>query len=90
MRFLKDVPSIPDELLTARDEGRVVFFCGSGVSRARSGLPDFFELTQQVVNALRVPDEHPARKILNQVQEIKEQTGVSGPSLSRWQIVNLS
>jgi len=26
MRFLKDGPSIPDDLLIARDEGRVVFF----------------------------------------------------------------
>ena len=42
MRFVANGPSIPDELLTARDEGRVMFFCGAGVSRAYAGLPDFF------------------------------------------------
>ncbi len=34
MRFLENGPSIPDELLLARDQGRVVFFCGAGVSRS--------------------------------------------------------
>jgi hypothetical protein len=29
VRFVADGPSIPDELLVARDEGRVVFFCGA-------------------------------------------------------------
>jgi hypothetical protein len=37
LRFLAEGPSIPDELLVARDEGRVVFFCGAGVSRAARG-----------------------------------------------------
>ena len=35
MRFIANGPSIPDELLTARDDGRVIFFCGAGVSRPR-------------------------------------------------------
>ncbi len=56
MRFLSDGPSIPDELLVARDEGRVIFFCGAGVSRARVGLTDFFGLAQKVVDALGVTD----------------------------------
>src|SRR5688572_29693341 len=46
MRFAADGPDIPDDLLIARDEGRVVFFCGAGVSRARARLPSFFELAQ--------------------------------------------
>lgn len=78
MRFFRDGPSIPDKLLTARDEGRVVFYCGSGVSRACAKLPDFFELAQQVVKALGVPKNHSACLILQQVQNINELTGVSG------------
>lgn len=35
LRFLPEGPSIPDELLVARDEGRVVSFCGAGC-RARN------------------------------------------------------
>ena len=54
MRFFADGPSIPDELLTARDQDRVVFFCGAGVSRAKANLPDFFGLARQVTEALGV------------------------------------
>ena len=46
MRFLVDGLDVPEELLTARDEGRVVFFCGAGVSRARANLPDFYGLAE--------------------------------------------
>ncbi|PHR56295.1 MAG: hypothetical protein COA43_14140 [Robiginitomaculum sp.] len=57
MRFAKNGPNIPDELLSARDEGRVIFFCGAGVSLAKAGLPDFYGLTKQVIADLKVqPD----------------------------------
>ena len=46
-RFLAAGLSIPDEVLVARDEGRVTFFCGAGVSRARARLADFFGLAEQ-------------------------------------------
>ncbi len=49
MRFFENGPSIPDELLIARDEGRVVFFCGAGVSKARAKLLDFFRLVEKVI-----------------------------------------
>ena len=78
MRFLKDSPSIPDALLIARDEGRVVFFCGAGVSRARAGLPDFFGLADDVIRKLGVPSDNPACKILYEARKIDERTGVSG------------
>jgi hypothetical protein len=78
MRFLKDSPSIPDALLIARDEGRVVFFCGAGVSRARAGLSDFFGLADDVIRKLGVPTDNPACKILNEAREIDKRTGVSG------------
>jgi hypothetical protein len=29
MRFLENGPNIPDELLLARDQDRVMFFCGA-------------------------------------------------------------
>lgn len=78
MRFLKDSPTIPDALLIARDEGRVVFFCGAGVSRARAGLSDFFGLADDVIHKLGVPKDNPACKILNEAREIDKRTGVSG------------
>lgn len=78
MRFFENDPSIPDELLTARDEGRVVFLCGAGVSRARAGLSDFFGLAENVIQRLGVSAESPARKILNEAREIYKRTGVDG------------
>ena len=41
MGFKENDPDIPGELLLALDEGRVVFFCGAGVSRAKIRLSDF-------------------------------------------------
>lgn len=78
MQFIKNGPSIPGELLIARDEGRVVFFCGAGVSRARARLPDFFGLADSVTQALGVPADNPVRKILKEASEIDRRTGVSG------------
>lgn len=57
MRFIADGPSIPDELLVARDEGNVIFFCGAGVSRARAGLDGFFGLAEKVAERLGIPEE---------------------------------
>lgn len=54
MRFLPDGPSIPDRLLTARDDGQVVFLCGAGVSMPCQ-LPSFKTLTEHVLRRLRVP-----------------------------------
>lgn len=78
MRFVDLGPDIPDELLLALDEGRVVFFCGAGVSRAKAELPDFFGLADQVLGTLGVPDDSPAVKILTEAREIEARTGVPG------------
>jgi hypothetical protein len=60
VRFLAEGPDIPDELLVARDEGKVLFFCGSGVSIARAHLPGFLGLANRVMEELRaLPDSAP-------------------------------
>jgi len=78
MRFLANGPSIPDELLVARDEGRVVFFCGAGVSCAFAGLPGFFGLAQNIIKTLGVTADDPARRIIQEAQEIERRTRISG------------
>jgi hypothetical protein len=78
MRFIENGPSIPDDLLLARDEGRVLFFCGAGVSRAKANLADFFGLTGLVLDKLRVPPDHTTRKVLDEAKEIDSRTGASG------------
>ena len=47
MQFVTNGPDIPDALLQAHEEGRVVFFCGAGISRP-AGLPDFGGLVQRL------------------------------------------
>ncbi|GAB2197607.1 SIR2 family protein [Sessilibacter sp. MAH4] len=49
MRFIKNGPNIPDQLLEKRDQGRVVFLCGAGVS-INAGMPTFYDLTKHVID----------------------------------------
>lgn len=78
MRFIEKGPSIPDDLLIARDEGRVVFFCGSGVSIAKAGLPNFFGLAEKVIAALGALPDSAAVKLVKEAQDIDRRIGVSG------------
>jgi len=45
VQFIADGPDIPNELLQAHEEGRVVFFCGAGISYP-AGLPGFGGLVE--------------------------------------------
>ncbi|MEP1445863.1 MAG: anti-phage defense-associated sirtuin Dsr1 [Paraglaciecola sp.] len=47
MQFITNGPDIPDTLVQAHEEGRVVFFCGAGISYP-AGLPGFKGLVEQV------------------------------------------
>jgi hypothetical protein len=78
VRFLESGPPIPDELIVARDEGRAIFFCGAGISRARARLPDFFELAERVMNGLGAASDSPARRLVAAARTMKPITGVTG------------
>jgi SIR2-like protein len=78
MRFIENGPSIPDELLNARDEGRVVFFCGAGVSQARAGLPLFFHLADAVIRSLGVSKNDDARWLLDKARELGKERNIAG------------
>lgn len=47
MQFVTRGPDVPDSLLRAHEEGRVVFFCGAGISTL-AGLPLFTKLVDEV------------------------------------------
>lgn len=64
MRFTPNGPAIPDKLLFDRDQGRVIFFCGAGISKAFADLPDFATLTKSVAKALGAHSDGPAQKQL--------------------------
>ena len=43
MKFVKNGPDIPEELIDAHQRGEVVFFCGAGISM-NNGYPSFLKL----------------------------------------------
>lgn len=47
MQFVTNGPDIPDSLLQAHEEGKVVFFCGAGIS-VPAGLPGFAALVDKI------------------------------------------
>ena len=60
MQFVTNGPEVPGRLLQAHEDGRVVFFCGAGVSYP-AGLPGFRELTKKLYDDLHV-DPEPAQQ----------------------------
>src|SRR3546814_6640714 len=78
MRFIADGPSLPDELLTARDAGQVLFFCGAGVSQAKAGLPNFATLAGKVLTLLGSALDSPARRLFQSAQAFEEASGLTG------------
>ena len=88
MRFFADGPSIPDELLWERDEGKVVFFCGAGVSRAYANLPDFFGLATKVAEYLEADKDSSAYQLIHQ-RDGNEKNNVVGGSVSADYIFSL-
>ena len=78
MRFIANGPDIPSDLLYARDEGDVIFFCGAGVSRAEAGGPSFKELAERVVTRLGSSLASPARQLLKISDTLRPPPGVGG------------
>lgn len=48
MQFIKDGPDIPSECLSAQQDGKLIFFCGAGVS-VPAGLPKFKQLVDRLI-----------------------------------------
>src|SRR5258708_5845307 len=51
MRLVKNGPDVPDQLVQSHEDGRVVFFCGAGISYP-AGLPGFRDLVKLVFQSL--------------------------------------
>ena len=47
MQFVRHGPDIPERLLQAHEDGRVVFFCGAGISYP-ARLPSFAGLVEKL------------------------------------------
>ncbi len=51
MQFVENGPDVPDRLIEAHEDGRVVFFCGAGISYP-VGLPTFKGLVEKIYQSL--------------------------------------
>lgn len=67
MQFITNGPDIPDALLQAHEEGRVVFFCGAGISYP-AGLPGFDGLVWGVMQRAGEPPDATEDALLRQEQ----------------------
>jgi hypothetical protein len=86
VQFVTNGPDIPEALLQAHEEGRVVFFCGAGISYP-AGLPGFKGLVENIyqLNGTALSD------IERVVSSTPRSTYLSGacpgnawPSVMRW------
>lgn len=56
MQFVRGGPDVPERMLQAHEDGRVVFFCGAGISYP-AGLPGFDGLVKALYSGLAItPD----------------------------------
>ena len=68
--LVADGPSIPAHLMNELDNGRVVFFCGAGISAGPgSDLPLFEDLVQHVYKLKRM-DADPVERVALDSEEM--------------------
>ncbi len=93
MQFVSNGPDVPDHLLKLHEEGKVVFFCGAGISR-NAGLPDFKGLTEQLYKDVGEPPSTTEQKLIENGQydlaiNLLEGRTTGGRSMVRKQLAKI-
>ena len=78
MQFVRNGPHLPEHLLQAHENGRVVFFCGAGISRPM--LPGFSCLVKRLYNKLKGELTPSQKKELK--EELKEELNAGRPDIA--------
>lgn len=63
MQWVIEGPDIPERLLQAHEDGRVVFFCGAGISKP-AGLPQFKKLLSELYQKLHQSESDAEREAI--------------------------
>jgi hypothetical protein len=64
-KLIPDGPDIPSELIHKQEAGKMVFFCGAGIS-IPAGLPSFPELVQQLYPSLNISPTSSEEQLIEQ------------------------
>lgn len=67
MQFVRHGPDIPERLLQAHEDGRVVFFCGAGISYP-AGLPGFGRLVEALHDLVGEPPDSVEKDLIAKQQ----------------------
>src|SRR6056297_1748300 len=68
--LVKSGPVIPIELMNQLDDGKVIFFCGAGISKS-TGLPDFVELVKRIYEEAHLEPDILEREALDLDENIE-------------------
>lgn len=93
MQFVDGGPDVPDRLIQAHEDGRVIFFCGAGISYP-AGLPGFKELVKALYRRMAIapsPVQSAAlkRKQYDTAIDLLERDVVGGRALVRQHIAEI-
>lgn len=96
MQFISGGPDVPEELIRAHQEGKVIFFCGAGISR-NADLPLFEELVDKIfaccgVNKSKSEQDCCEKKQYDTVLDLLERrfdSGRKGVREKLWEILNI-
>ena len=86
MQFVRNGPDVPERLLQAHEEGRVVFFCGAGISY-RAGLPGFSNLVMRLYDKFGIT--HEAEQQFDRAITFLEKKVVGGREAVRTELANI-
>ena len=78
MKLIENGIDIPNKLLRDHEDGRVVFFCGAGVSKNGANKPNFLKLAKIIVDRLTSSPESQSKMYLKKLENCLEIEGFNG------------
>ena len=77
-RHMLTANELPNELLTSRDVGQVLCFCGAGISQAEAHLPNFAAHAGRAMSSLGSTLDSPVHCLFDASQYFEKRSGPTG------------